>query len=135
MPRILEAAAISNCRHLIYKPKSLDAVSLNEAVLFGAFVDLPSFVDLDYIKNAIGGMDIKLYCNNIGQVEFARRNNIGYIAGGGLNIFNDYIAAEFSDAQAFVFSRELTLNEIAQFKNKNGLIFVDGQIPLMQLVH
>lgn len=131
----LEAAAISNCRHLIYKPKSLDAVSLNEAVLFGAFVDLPSFVDLDYIKNAIGGMDIKLYCNNIGQVEFARRNNIGYIAGGGLNIFNDYIAAEFSDAQAFVFSRELTLNEIAQFKNKNGLIFVDGQIPLMQLVH
>ena len=45
------------------------------------------------------------------------------------------MAEVFSDATTFVYSTELTLAEISKFANRSGLIFVDGKIPLMQLVH
>ena len=121
--------------YLIYKPSILNGESITVAKRYGAYVDLPSFADLNYIEKLIKENTFSICCNNIGQVEFARKYNLRYIAGAGLNLFNDSIVNEFIDADTFVYSRELTLKEISQFTNDYGLTFVDGIIPLMQLCH
>lgn len=120
---------------LIYSPNIIDKNAVKLAAEYGAYIDLPSFADLDYVSTLLGVGQVGLYCNNVGQAEFARKHGLPYIAGGGLNIFNDGIAGEFADASAFVYSRELTLREIGDFTNKRGYAFVEGKIPLMQLCH
>lgn len=121
--------------YLIYKPSVIDVKSFETAALYHAFVDLPSFADLKHIEGLLRIVVVGLLCNNVGHVQLARKYGVDYIVGRGLNIFNDYILSEFSDAKTFVYSYELTLNEISLFRNMAGLIFVDGEIPLMQLTH
>lgn len=118
---------------LIYKPQFIERKSFDNVNKF-VYLDLPSFADLKYLKIILPS-NVGLVCHNIGQVQFARNNSFRYIAGSGLNIFNDYIANAFFDADTFVYSLELTLAEIASFKNQRGLIFVDGDISLMKVVH
>lgn len=127
--------ASTKCDYLIYKPDAVDAQAFVVASKHNAYVDLPSFADLRCISDVMDITRAKFICNNVGQVEFARRHGIDYIAGSGLNIFNDRIADEFDDAITFVYSRELTLKEISEFDNNCGLTFVDGLMPLMQLCH
>lgn len=118
---------------IVYKPQFITPksfVNLNKFV----YLDLPSFADLDYLKTVLP-TNVGLVCHNVGQVQFARDNNLRYIAGSGLNVFNDYIANVFFDADTFVYSLELTLVETSSFKNKRGLIFIDGDIALMKVVH
>ena len=119
--------------YIIYKPEFINAKSFVGIDKF-VYLDLPSFAQLDYIKQILPN-NVGLVCHNIGQVQFARDNNLRYIAGSGLNIFNDYIADIFADADTFVYSQELTLAEISEFVNKGGLIFVDGKLTLMKVVH
>lgn len=130
----LQQASVK-CDGLIYKPNALNLQSFEVASKYAAYVDLPSFASLEYIGNLLNKVRVKLVCNNVGQVEFARTFNVDYIVGGGLNIFNDRMVSFFSDAKSFMYSRELTLREINEFCDKHGLIFVDGLIPLMQLSH
>lgn len=119
--------------YAIYKPQFIGAKSF-EGINKFVYLDLPSFGDLDYLKIVLP-TNVGLVCHNVGQVQFARDNNLRYIAGSGLNIFNDNIANVFFDADTFVYSLELTLAEISTFKNRHGLIFVDGDITLMKVVH
>ncbi len=131
----LAQAAKMGCKYLIYKPELIDKSALSVARNYGAYVDVPPFVDSDYLSKLLGEVAIGLVCHNVGHVELARALQLPYIAGRGLNIFNDGIAQAFDDAVTFVYSLELSLAEINNFEHKNGLIFVDGELPLMQLVH
>ena len=128
-----QVASASNIDYIIYKPEFIDKKTLQNINKF-VYLDLPSFADLEYVKKILA-YNFGLVCHNIGQVQFARDNNLRYIAGSGLNIFNDYIASIFADADTFVYSNELSLAEISAFVNKNGLVFVDGNITLMKVVH
>ncbi len=121
--------------YLIFKPDIIDANSVEIACRYGCFMDVPSSLCDEYLTDLLKKYKFKVLCHNIAHVEVARAFGIKYIAGGGLNIFNDYIASEFSDAETFVYSLELTINEIKKFKNKSGLIFTDGKIILMKLRH
>lgn len=119
---------------LIYKPEVISTDVLRK--VFDCFVDLPAFADCNYLsKLNFAANRLGIVCHNVGQVEFARQNNLPYIAGSGLNIFNDCIADVFSDAVTFVYSQELSLEEISRFTNRSGYVFVDGKLTLMKLVH
>ena len=127
--------ATEQCDHLIYRPALIDFKSCEIANKYGAYVDLPSFADLNYVVELLKEVPFKVVCNNVGQINLARKFGVDYIAGCGLNIFNDYMLNELIDGQIFIYSRELSIKEIREFTNKNGFVFVDGYIPLMQLVH
>lgn len=127
--------ARAKCEYLIYKPDIVNDEALKTAKKYDAYIDLPSFAQLDKIAETVEALGVKVLCNNVGQVEFARKYSAGYIVGGGLNIFNDCSVDVFYDADSFAYSRELTVKEIGEFNNRGGLIFVDGSIPLMQLCH
>ena len=120
---------------LIYKPEQLGNDAFETAKSYGAYLDLPSFTTTRPMFEKLKEFSPNVMCHNIGQVEWARELQLRYIAGSGLNIYNDCMAEIFSDAETFVYSLELTLAEISAFSNRGGLIFVDGKIPLMKLVH
>ncbi len=124
---------LAQADYVIFKPEFIRSKTSTAPQKF-FYLDLPSFAKLSYLENIIHH-NMGIVCHNIGQVRFARKHNLRYIAGSGLNIFNDQMASVFADADTFVYSLELTLSEISQFKIKSGLIFVDGDIPLMKVVH
>lgn len=119
---------------LVYKPQNIDQSSI-EAIDKFVYLDLPSFADLSYVKTLLANRKIGVVCHNVGQVQLARDLGLPYILGRGMNIFNDLMLSQFPDRDGFVFSYELTKAEIGAFKAKDGLTFVDGQLPLMQLIH
>ena len=127
--------AKGKCEYLIYKSEIVDESSLYVAKRFDAFIDLPAFSCNKYVFDLLSNIKVGVVCHNLGHVALARELDLPYVAGTGLNIYNDYMASQFADAVTFVYSQELTLSEIKHFKNQNGLIFVDGQITLMKLVH
>ena len=127
--------AQSKAQYLIYKPEFINSQTIKEARECNAFLDLPSFSDNNYLHGLLLDSEVGVVCHNVGHVGLARKLRLPYVAGSGLNIYNDFIAREFSDAQTFVYSLELTLNEISEFINQSGLVFVDGTITLMKLVH
>lgn len=129
------AAKESGVATVIYKPEFISEESL--CALDGTFVylDLPSFADLSYLSTFVGDRNIGVVCHNVGHVGFAREHNLPYILGRGMNVFNDYMLALFSDRDGFVFSYELTIAECSRFAAKDGYVFVDGEYPLMQTVH
>lgn len=129
--------AYDYARYLIYKPSETDVKAFEIASKYRAYVDLPSFANLAYLRKLLNETDVNacLVCHNVGQVELARERKLNYIAGSGLNVFNDWLSAEFDDAETFVYSTELSLTEIDAFKNKRGIMFVDGKITLMKLCH
>lgn len=133
--RQLAQAEKLGCKYLIYKPEHIDNAALSVAHRHGAFVDIPSFANSKYLSELFAETSVGIVCHNVGHVELARTLHLPYIAGRGLNIFNDAMAQIFDDAVTFVYSVELTLAEIKSLTHKNGLIFVDGELPLMQLVH
>lgn len=135
--KTLEQLRLANGRanYLIYKPELISEQTVQQIVVDNCFVDLPAFSDNTYLENIFAGTKVGVVCHNLGHVQLARKLGLPYIAGSGLNIYNDYIANEFNDAETFVYSHELTLQEISKFANQSGLVFVDGQIVLMKLVH
>lgn len=122
-------------KYLIFRPHVVNFVNLQLAKELDCYVDLPSFSDNEYFCDLLEKTQCGIVCHNVGHVELARKLHLKYIAGSGLNIYNDFIANEFADAETFVYSHELTLGEIAQFANQNGLVFIDGKLTLMKLVH
>lgn len=121
--------------YLIFSPEIIDSNTVKKAIEYNAFLDLPPFADLEYLDGLIGKDKLSVVCNNVGQIEYARVKHLRYIAGAGLNIFNDFIADEFKDAETFAYSHELTLKEISALKNQSGLTFIDGNLILMKLSH
>lgn len=128
-------AARQSADILIYKPSEINDETLSAATQYKCFVDLPSFSDNDYVYKLFKQLQIGAVCHNLGQVQVMRELALPYIAGSGLNIFNDQMARQFDDAAAFVYSLELTLDEIGKFADQSGIIFVDGNITLMKTVH
>ncbi len=120
--------------YILFKPEMID-IDTTSNLPSNCYVDLPPFCDLDYVRELLCKNDFGIVCNNVGHVQIARETASPYIAGLGLNLFNDEIVSHFGDCKTFMYSQELTLKEIAEFKNRNGLIFVDGKISLMKLVH
>ena len=127
--------AQSKASYVIYKPEMINAQTVSEAIDNGTYVDLPAFSDNKYLYQLMSQAKVGVVCHNVGHVALARKLNLPYIAGSGLNIYNDFIAEKFSDAETFVYSLELTLSEISEFSNQSGLVFVDGNLTLMKLVH
>lgn len=118
----------------IFKPTAIDSKAFSKLDDIFCYVDLPSFCNLQYLEG-LNLINKGIVCHNLGQVQFARENNIKYIAGSGLNIFNDYIANIFDDCITFVYSHELSFAEINAFATKTGVSFVDGELTLMKLIH
>lgn len=127
--------AQSKANYLVFRPHVINFSTLNEIEGIQCFVDLPAFSDNRYLYELLAKTKNGVVCHNVGHVELARKLQLPYIAGSGLNVYNDRIANEFADAETFVYSNELTLREISQFANHSGLIFVDGKLTLMKLVH
>ena len=127
--------AKNRAKYLIFRPHVVNFAILDEINGIDCFIDLPSFSDNQYLFELLKNKKCGVVCHNVGHVELARRLRLPFIAGSGLNIYNDEMAKEFDDAETFVYSHELTLSEIAQFSNQSGLIFVDGKLTLMKLVH
>ena len=131
----VEAAKESGVETVIYKPEFISEETLSATDGTFVYLDLPSFADLSYLSGFVGDRNIGVVCHNVGHVGFAREHNLPYILGRGMNVFNDYTLALFSDRDGFVFSYELTIAECSRFAAKDGYVFVDGEYPLMQTVH
>lgn len=131
----VEAAKESGVATVIYKPEFISEETLSATDGTFVYLDLPSFADLSYLSSFVGDRNIGVVCHNVGHVGFAREHNLPYILGRGMNVFNDYTLALFSDRDGFVFSYELTIAECSRFAAKDGYVFVDGEYPLMQTVH
>ena len=131
----VEAAKESGVATVIYKPEFISEETLSAVGGTFVYLDLPSFADLSYLSSFVGDRNIGVVCHNVGHVGFAREHNLPYILGRGMNVFNDYTLALFSDRDSFVFSYELTIAECSRFAAKDGYVFVDGEYPLMQTVH
>lgn len=127
--------ALTVADYVILKSEMLDEKCVEDVDGKGVFLYLPSFSDNGYLRKILEGKKVGIVCHNVGQVQLARELNLKYIAGSGLNIYNDYMAEIFEDAETFFYSQELTLKEISLFRNKTGIVFVDGQLTLMKLVH
>lgn len=123
-------------KHVIYKPSFISERELQ--FLWNCdkvYLDIPSFADLNYLEKLFSDRKVNVVCHNVGHIEFARKHGLKFIVGSGLNVFNDETAALIDDAETFVYSQELTFSEIARFKAQNGMIFADGELVLMKLVH
>lgn len=129
------SSAVGKAEYIVYKPEAVDGNTAEIAGNYGAYLDIPPSANDEYLLRILERVKVGLVCHNVSHVRLARNLQLKYIAGGGLNIFNDYIAGEFADADTFVYSLELSLKEIEEFRNKSGLVFVDGQIVLMKLIH
>ncbi len=132
------ADQIDRCKkvadYVIFKPEIICEQTVLQPKIF-CYLDLPSFSDNTFVAKLLRNKKMGIVCHNVGQVQMARESGLRYIAGTGLNIFNDQMAEMFSDADTFFYSQELTLSEVAAFSHKNGLVFVDGKLVLMKLVH
>ena len=128
-------ASAQDAEYLIYKPEIIDAAAVKTACAHSAYLDIPPSANDVHLTRLLDSGRVGLVCHNVSHVQLAKKFALKYIAGSGLNIFNDYIASLFDDADTFVYSAELTLKEISAFRNKGGLIFVDGDITLMQMLH
>lgn len=131
----VEAAKESGVATVIYKPEFISEETLSATDGTFVYLDLPSFADLSYLSGFVDDRNIGVVCHNVGHVGFVREHNLPYILGRGMNVFNDYMLALFSDRDGFVFSYELTIAECSRFAAKDGYVFVDGEYPLMQTVH
>lgn len=99
------------------------------------YVDLPPFANLDYVKTILP-KGFGIVANNVGAIQFAIQNNLNYVSGLGLNVYNvPNINLLMQTAQAFFYSNELTLHETSQISHKNGYKYVYGDVKLMHLVH
>lgn len=119
---------------VIFRPDEFDESTLRN-LPSDVYLDLPSFADLNYFRKLFAFKKFRIVCHNVGHVQFARDLSVGYVVGSGLNVFNDGMVSLFADADAYFYSSELTLKEIAEFQNADGIVFVDGALTLMKLVH
>ena len=80
------------------------------------------------LKKVIASIDdLGLYTDNLYGKELARELNRGYIAGFGLNVFNDVTASFFSDADAVCASLE--------YSSSGDTVFRAGKVALMSFAH
>lgn len=95
------------------------------------YIDIPPFADMDIVGQVASN---GIVVNNVGAIQWAKSHGVDYIVGSGLNIYNS-VAADILAKEVFVYSHELTLNEISDIACDNGYTFVDGEIVVMKVVH
>ena len=101
------------------------------------YVDVPSFTNGEYLQKCLDGCKhVGIAAHNLGTVGTAMRLGLNYICHTGMNIYNGYMAQLLTHdfEQQFVYSAELTLQEIKQI-GLRGFVFVDGDLTVMKTVH
>jgi len=103
------------------------------------YLDLPNFAlkrDVDLLRDLILSNKniIGVSANSLYGIQLAKELNKKLFLGQGMNIFNDYSADLWKNVP-FIYSNELTLNEIEYFKNQSGFIYAEGYNVCMTLAH
>lgn len=119
-----------------FNPKNIiKLMSKAKNVFEKIFVKMPKVMreeEYKRVTDIVIENNYSLLADNIGAVEFARENNLKYIAGMGLNIYNDITFEYYSDAEYIVISPEIGKSALL---DKGGVIFAAGRLPLMTLLH
>lgn len=133
---------------VVFKPSDYNLSNANTFVdkikANHIFLELPNFAtEADYaILKSI--LKTKLFegvvTNNLYGIHLAKELDLKIILGLGMNIFNQHALSTLAKLSgknyySFVYSQELTLNEISSFIDKSGFIFSDGEICLMTFAH
>jgi len=95
-----------------------------------------SEADLAILETDVTGFD-GVYTESYYGIYLAEKLNLKFICGTGLNVFNDYdveALCSYNNLASFVYSKELSLNEISEIKGK-GKIFTFGNIQVMDLIY
>ena len=137
-----QLSVINKCDNLVFLPKSISHSYLKRQIEslrekgFDPYVKLPRFMhskDFELVKDLFILKKVKLVAESNAIVEFARENNLSYIAGMGLNVYNENALAFYNDADAIVISLEVGLsNDLEKY---SPYVFVYGNLPLMTLLH
>ena len=133
-----QVAFVTDCDYIIVKPQEYAKAFLDK---FDCrfYLDLPNFAlkdDVDLLKKLVAENDniIGISANSLYAIEIAKQFDKKLFLNVGMNIFNDYSANLWKDAP-FVYSNELTINEISTFKNQNGFVYAEGYNVCMTLAH
>ncbi|MBQ9715164.1 MAG: DUF3656 domain-containing protein, partial [Clostridia bacterium] len=133
-----QVAFVTDCDYIIVKPQEYAKAFLDK---FDCrfYLDLPNFAlkdDVDLLKKLVAENDniIGISANSLYGTEIAKQFDKKLFLNVGMNIFNDYSANLWKDAP-FVYSNELTINEISTFKNQNGFVYAEGYNVCMTLAH
>ncbi len=137
---ILSTALVdTNVQNVVYYAIDLDkdiVDSISSMTSKTVYIDIAPFASLDYVLQCISEHDnIGIVANNVGAVAMAIEHNIQYIAGSGLNIYNSASARQLAGNNPYIYSNELTLQEIGDIVSINGYAYVDGELTLMKTVH
>ena len=131
----------------VYKPDQYSiqgAREFCETTKLPKYLDLPNFAtekDIEVLTSILKEAAFEgVVANNLYGILLAKELNKKIICGLGLNIFNDRALDSLRQIcgnlfESFVYSKELTLNEINDFSDKSGYIFAEGEICVMTLAH
>lgn len=131
---------VTTCDIVIVKPEIYSRDFLNKFDKLNAYyLDLPNFAlksDIETLRTLLANDRIIGICaNSLYAIQLAKEYNKKIFLGQGMNIFNDYTANLFGNDINFLYSNELSLNEIKQFKNQCGYIYAEGLNCCMTLAH
>lgn len=135
----VEAARL--CDIIIVSPDVYDSQNIARFDIDAFYLDIPNFLlkkDVDVIKQILSADKriIGVCANSLGGVYLAKEFSKKLLLGPGMNIFNDYSVGLWKDyGYDFVYSNELSLNEINDFRNKDGFVYAEGNICCMTLAH
>ncbi len=132
--------SVFNCNIIIVKPENYSTECLKKFDRLNSYyLDLPNFAlkcDTEVLRPILKNNKIIGICaNSLYAIQLAKEFNKKLLLGQGMNIFNDYTATLFGNDVDFIYSNELTLNEIDEFENKNGYIYAEGFNCCMTLAH
>ena len=114
-----------------------------DAENFGAekYLFVPAFansLDIKIIENRLNsGIFDGIYADGLWAVEYAAQNKIKFIAGLGINAFNDVDIKELYSmgASDVCVSKELSAKDIKEFKMRDFTVFSLGKISVMELMY
>lgn len=119
--------------------KAFDKFFADTARAEERYLYLPAYMnsaDIAIAEARLEGFD-GVYAENIGGVEFARRNGVKLFAGTGYNVFNSISASGVkSEATRFALSKELSEQEaLAVTLSPEAFVATRGDIKVMDLIY
>lgn len=130
-----EVFNVGNGNVLVYFPGNYDII---RHTIYNAYLYIPAFLtERDIRKIADYAAYFKgFYVDGLVGLQMAVKLNKAFIVGTGLNVFNsfDYESLITSGADAVVYSKELSADEIADI-GSSGYVFTRGNVRLMELLY
>ncbi|MCI5837909.1 MAG: U32 family peptidase [Christensenellaceae bacterium] len=114
--------------------------SFAESLKGEKYLYLPPFAntrDLEIFSNLAKSFD-GVYIEGYYGLEFAEKLGIKFIAGTGLNVFNDVDVSYLKSnplCAGYCYSKELSVAEISAFANKDGYRLSLGDVQVMDLIY